>query len=180
MHPRADMGRKGDACVYSGLISTIRGALPDAVIRTTFLVGYPGEGRRDFLHLQEFQRDVSFDWLGAFCYSREKGTRAYSAGTFPGIIHRVKRSVVRSRLDRIIAAQQAISATRLSRFLGETFDVLIEEPIPKEELFLGRIYAQAPEVDGLTVVRAGKAEAGRFLRCKITKVNGIDLEAVPV
>ncbi|MCI0480739.1 MAG: MiaB/RimO family radical SAM methylthiotransferase, partial [Candidatus Dadabacteria bacterium] len=175
-----DMGRKGDADVYKRLIRSIRDALPDAVMRTTFLLGYPGERRSDFSSLQEFQRDVGFDWLGAFCYSREKGTRAYSKGMFPGIAHRVRKTVVRHRLDRIITAQHDISSSRLSRFVGKTLDVLIEEAIQGEELFLGRIYAQAPEVDGLTVVHTGKAEAGRFIRCKITRVNGIDLEAVPV
>ena len=174
------MGRKGDAGAYSELIRSIRSRLADSVIRTTFLLGYPGENRRDFLDLQNFQRDVSFDWLGAFRYSREKGTVAYSAGTFPGLVHHAKKSIIQARLDRVITAQQGISESRLSRFLGKTLDVLIEEPIYQEKLFLGRIYAQAPEVDGLTVVRTEKADVGRFIRCKITKVNGIDLEAVPV
>ena len=70
-------------------------------------------------------------------------------------------------------------ASRASRFVGKTFDVLLEEPILGEELFFGRIYAQAPEVDGLTVVRAENAQAGSFLRCRIERVNGIDLEALP-
>ena len=174
------MGRKGNSLIYSNLISTIRATLPDAVIRTTMLLGYPGEHRKDFLDLQNFQQDVGFDWLGGFCYSRERGTRAYSIGIFPGLTHRLKRSLVRRRLDKIMAAQQAISASRLTRFVGKTLDVLIEEPIAEEELSLGRIYAQAPEVDGLTVVHTSKAEPGSFIRCRIRKINGIDLEAVPV
>lgn len=175
-----EMGRTGNAESYSELISNIRETLPDAVIRTTLLLGYPGEGRRDFRVLQEFQRSVEFDWLGAFRYSRERGTRAYSKGVFPGIAHRLKRSAVRRRFDTIIARQQSITAARLERFVGSELDVFIEEPIEGEELFFGRIYAQAPEVDGLTVVHADKAEPGSFVRCRIAKVNGIDLEATPV
>jgi len=174
------MGRTGNAESYASLVSTIRETLPDAVVRTTLLLGYPGERRRDFRALQEFQRVAGFDWLGAFCYSRERGTRAYDKGIFPWTTHRLQRPVVRRRLETIVASQQGISAARLERFAGRELDVLIEEPIEGEELFFGRIYAQAPEVDGLTVVHTDTAEPGGFVRCRITKVNGIDLEATPV
>jgi tRNA A37 methylthiotransferase MiaB len=98
---------------------------------------------------------------------------------FPGLVYAARKRLVERRLDRVLEAQQPISASRLSRYPGKRYEVLIEERIQGESLFLGRTYAQAPEVDGLTVVRADGLEAGRFTRCRIVKVNGLDLEAVP-
>ena len=77
-------------------------------------------------------------------------------------------------------AQTAITIRRVERYVGKTLDVLIEEKIQKEELYLGRIYAQAPEVDGLVVIHGEDLAEGEFCSCKIVKTNGIDLEAVPV
>ena len=173
------MGRRGDGQTYRRLIERIRTALPDAVVRTTFLVGFPGETRGDFLELLSFQKDVQFDWLGAFCYSREPGTPAAKYGLLPGITYRAKKPLVRRRLDSVLEAQQSITALRNLRYLKNIYEVLIEEKIEGEQLYLGRIYAQAPEVDGLTVIRAGALKPGEFVRCRIVKVNGVDLEAVP-
>jgi ribosomal protein S12 methylthiotransferase len=173
------MGRKGDALTYGRLIEKIRKALPDAVVRTTFLVGFPGETERDLAELLKFQEDVQFDWLGAFRYSREKGTPAAAYGLVPRIAYRMKKPLVNRRLDRVLEAQQRITGSRIKRYVDRSFEVLIEERIKGEQLYLGRIYAQAPEVDGLTVVRAENLSPGTFVRCRMVKANGIDLEAVP-
>lgn len=173
------MGRTGDGGSYGRLVEHIRKKLPAAVVRSTFLVGFPGEKRADFAELLEFQKAVRFDWLGAFTYSREPGTAAFSYGVFPGLVYALKKRLVQRRLDRILEVQQHITGSRVSRYLGKTYRVFVEERIKGESLFLGRIYAQAPEVDGLTVVHADGLETGRFVRCRIVKVNGLDLEAVP-
>lgn len=174
------MGRTGDGESYGYLVEMIRKALPDAVIRSTFLVGFPGETRGDFERLAAFQSRVQFDWLGAFTYSREPDTLAFSERMLPGLRFRLKKPAVKRRYDRIFEAQQKISSSRLSRYVGKHYDVLVEERIEGEDLFLGRIYAQAPEVDGLTVIRAGQLQVGGFTRCRIVRANGLDLEAVPV
>ena len=173
------MGRLGDIRTYEELVGCIRKALPAAVVRSTFLIGFPGERASDFSRLVQFQENVRFDWLGAFTYSREADTPAYSFGVAPGLSYALKKPIVRRRYKRILEAQQGISASRMVRHLGKTYDVLIEEKIEGEDLYLGRIYAQAPEVDGLTVVRAEHLGIGNFVRCRIVRVNGIDLEAVP-
>ena len=174
------MGRTGDADTYVALVETLRAEAPDAVIRTTLLAGFPGESSSDFRELLSFQRRASFDWLGAFSYSREKGTGAYLAGFIPPLAYRLKKPVVEGRVRTIREAQTPISEGRMAGFVGRELDVLIEERIKEEELYFGRIYAQAPEVDGLTVVHGDDLEEGRFCRCRIVKANGIDLEAVPL
>jgi ribosomal protein S12 methylthiotransferase len=174
------MGRSGDGTGYTALAQHIREELPDAVLRSTFLIGFPGETRRDFGLLRELQDKAKFDWLGAFSYSREEGTVAYGAGILPAITHRIARPLVKRRVDEVQSVQREISETMVKRFVGRTVDVLIEERIEGEELFLGRMYAQAPDVDGLVVVHGDDFAVGTFVECRIIKANGIDLEATPV
>jgi len=165
------MGRRGTAEGYLALLARIRAALPRAVLRSTFLVGFPGETEEDFRVLLDFQREAELDWAGFFTYSREEGTAAYSLGPRVG----AKRPESRKReLER---AQQAITERRLERHVGAQLEVLIEEPVRGEALALGRAYLQAPEVDGLVVVKAAGLEAGRRCRVRIERRNGVDLEA---
>lgn len=171
------MGRRGSAESYLGLAGTIREALPDAVIRTTFLVGFPGEGHRDFDTLLRFQQDLKPDWLGVFTYSREEGTRAASMHSLRPLMG--KKTAARRR-DILMEVQADLTAGKMERFKGRELPVLVEEPVKGEDLALGRIYAQAPEVDGLTVISLPEAEDGRVINCRITGVTGYDLEALPV
>jgi len=165
------MGRRGTPEGYLALLARIRAALPQAVLRSTFLVGFPGETEEDFRVLLDFQREAELDWAGFFTYSREEGTAAYSLGPRVG----AKRTESRKReLER---AQQAITERRLERHVGAQLEVLIEEPVRGEALALGRAYLQAPEVDGLVVVKAGGLEAGQRCRVRIERRNGVDLEA---
>ncbi len=164
------MNRKGDAETYLRLIDTIRTRLPDAVLRSTFLVGFPGETGEDFAALRAFQDRARLDWLGAFEYSREEGTPAAS---FKG---KVPRKTAAARRREVEEAQRGITEKALGRFLGKTLDVLVEEPVEGEELSLGRSYAQAPDVDGLVVLTA-RRESGRVVRARVLAVNGVDLEA---
>jgi ribosomal protein S12 methylthiotransferase len=163
------MGRRGEAGNNLELMSRIRARLPGAVIRSTFLVGFPGETEADFEMLLGFQEKAHLDWLGAFTYSREEDTPAY---TMPG---RVTRAAAEARKAEIERRQIPITARALDAHLGKSLDVLVEEPVEGEDMSLGRAYLQAPDVDGLVVVRRQIA-AGTMTRVRITRRNGVDLE----
>lgn len=165
------MGRSGSARTYAALVEGIRNRIPRAVIRSTFLVGFPGESEEDMETLLSFQRECSLDWVGVFAYSREEGTPAY------GLPARVGRKVAEARKRVVEQAQIAISESRLDRQVGRTLDVLVEEPVQGKRLYLGRAYLQAPEVDGLVVVKADTLEPGRIYPVRIERRAGIDLEA---
>jgi ribosomal protein S12 methylthiotransferase len=164
------MGRRGSAESYLALLERIRRALPQAVLRSTFLVGFPGESEEDFRLLLDFQRRAELDWAGFFTYSREEGTAAFELG--PRVAHRTAEK----RQRELESAQTEITARRLDRHVGSELDVLIEEPVQGEALALGRAYLQAPEVDGLLVVKAEGLEAGRLYRVRVDRRNGVDLE----
>ena len=163
------MGRIGEADRNLALVSEIRKRLPGAVIRSTFLVGFPGETEADFTRLLDFQEKAHLDWLGAFTYSREEDTPAYG---MPG---RVTRAAAEARKTEIERRQIPITERALDAHIGKSLDVLVEEPVEGEEMSLGRAYLQAPDVDGLVVVRRQLA-AGTMTRVRITRRNGVDLE----
>ncbi len=167
------MNRKGSPRVYLDLIAKIRASLDDAMIRSTFLVGFPGETDEDFEELRRFQDEAKLDWLGVFTYSREENTPAY------GMKGRVAKKIAEGRKASIETAQEAITGERLQRFIGRTVEVLAEERVEGETLTLGRAWMQAPDVDGLTVVK-GNFEPGTTCMARIVGVNGVDLEAEPV
>ncbi len=169
------MGRKSDVEENLKLISRIRQLLPHSIIRSTFLIGFPGEDENDFNDLLAFQKEADFEWLGSFTYSREEGTKAYS------FKNRVIKSTARLRQKRIEEEQVKITEKRLLRFTGRELQVLIEEEVQGEGLYLARGYFNAPEVDGLVVVKAGNNELlnpGDVVNVKLEKLNGIDLEAI--
>ncbi|MBL8968771.1 MAG: MiaB/RimO family radical SAM methylthiotransferase, partial [Spirochaetaceae bacterium] len=171
------MNRRGSAEAYLELLAEIRESLPDAVLRSTFLLGFPGEDDGDFAVLRGFQESARLDWLGAFAYSREEGTAAFA------MKGRVPRKTVEERKRQVEEAQVRITAERLARFVGRELEVLVEEPVlgaedGAEELSLGRAWLQAPEVDGLTVLRGAYA-AGQVVRARVLSVNGVDLDAAP-
>ena len=165
------MNRTGNSETYLALIDSIRTRLPDAVLRSTFLVGFPGETEEDFEALREFQDRARVDWLGAFEYSKEEGTPAAARKG------KVPKRIAADRRRRVEEAQRLITGNGLRRFLGKTLEVLVEEPVKGEELSLGRSYAQAPDVDGLVVLN-GHFEPGSVVKGRIVAVNGVDLEAV--
>jgi ribosomal protein S12 methylthiotransferase len=172
------MGRRNGSRENLHLVERIRTTLPEAVIRSTVLLGFPGETEEDFEELLRFQSQACFEWLGAFVYSREEGTPAAEMDR-KRTLH-VKRSVALSRKKRIEEAQQEITARRLDRFVGKRLPVLIEEKVEGEGLSLGRAYLHAPEVDGLVVIHDGSVPPGEVIPVRVIRRNGIDLEAVPV
>jgi len=179
-HPKilSSMGRRGDAAGYLALIREIRSALPDATIRSTFLLGYPGEGRKEAAALESFIAEARLDWAGFFLFSREEGTRA--AFLRGPLMHRLAMPAAERRLRRFQELQESISMERAASRVGIETKVLIEEPVKEEDVALGRAWFQAPEVDGATVVSAPDLKAGDWMTCRIVRSNGFDLEAVCV
>ena len=181
------MNRRGNAKIYLGLIKTIRGRLPDSVIRSTFMTGFPGETDEDFRQLLSFQKEARLDWMGAFAYSREDNTPAWS------MKEQVTKKTAAGRKKIIEEAQIPITEKQMDRFIGRSFDVLVEEKIesPGEELaddsensgedtvYLGRLYLQAPDIDGSTVILSPRQlSLGEICRCRIISRSGFDLRAV--
>ena len=176
------MNRKGSAESYYSLIQTIRGRLPDAIIRSTFLLGFPGETEKDFRALLDFQEKAKLDWLGCFAYSREEDT---SAGSMSGQVP-AKTAERRKRIAE--ERQMPISAGSMDRFIAVTLDALIEEQFADngiiarglgETVWLGRLYCQAPEVDGVVMIVCGEKTPapGSLVSCTIAARRGFNLEA---
>ncbi|MCX7038815.1 MAG: 30S ribosomal protein S12 methylthiotransferase RimO [Spirochaetes bacterium] len=163
------MGRRGEPERNLELVRRIRAELPNAVIRSTVLVGFPGETEGDVERLLDFQHEAALDWLGVFAYSREEDTPAYAMG------RRVAKAEAERRKARVELAQVPITERALDRYIGRTLEALIEEPFPGDELSLGRAYLQAPDVDGLLVVHGSHAP-GSVVPVRITRRNGVDLE----
>lgn len=172
------MGRSGTAAEYLRLIEKIRGELPDAIIRSTLMTGFPGEGRREFKELQKFQQDAQFDWAGVFVFSREEGTRAFSMGS--GLGDRLISRRAQARKDSLEKEQSQISAGRMDRFVDRTLRVLVEEEVPEESMALGRAYLHAPEVDGTAIVLSNSLKPGRWTDMRVVKRNNFDIEVVPL
>jgi ribosomal protein S12 methylthiotransferase len=173
------MGRPGTAESYLSLIRGIRDRVPDVFLRSTLLVGFFGETEQAFEELLAFQDDARIDWLGVFPYSPEDGTPALRGD--PDLD--VSPELAEARAKIVQERQQPITFESVDRLVGRELDVLVEELVPDEPLALGRCYAQAPEVDGAVVIHtAGDSPVtpGEFLRCRIHRRNGLDVEAVPL
>ena len=172
------MKRMGNAESYTAMVNRIREALPECVIRTTIMLGFPGETDADFDLVYDFVKHNRFNWMGSFVYSREEGTYAWDLTDEE--THLALSKVAAKRQKKLEKLQEKITAQRLQEFVGKEYDVLIEELIEGEDLAIGRFWAQAPDVDGLTVVMGRGMVPGNVYRCGITKVNGVDLEAVRI
>jgi ribosomal protein S12 methylthiotransferase len=168
------MNRQGTASSYLALLDRIRAVLPDAVIRSTFLTGFPGETEEDFKLLLRFQEQALLDWAGSFTYSREEGTAAYS------LKPQVSKRIAASRQARIEERQCPITERLMERFVGRTMKVLVEEAVDREEgLYLGRLFCQAPEVDGAAVVSSTKElKLGSFVQGMVRSRAAFDLEVL--
>jgi ribosomal protein S12 methylthiotransferase len=171
------MGRPYDPTRIARQVEHIRTLMPDAALRTTVIVGFPGESEHDFHMLQEFIQAVPFDHLGVFTYSDAEDLASHRlAGQVP-------LAVARQRRDRLMAQQRAIAEARNQKYLGDSLDVLIESS-PEAGLFIGRTMFQAPEVDGLTYVRTRTPERclriGQFARVHIVDTLEYDLVGEPI
>jgi len=162
----ARMNRPWDGERYLSLFAKMREAMPDIAIRSTFIVGYPGETDAEFAHLMAFLREAQLDRVGAFVFSREQGTPSYSLdGQVPS---RVKRQ----RYDSLMRQQQHISWTANAKWVGRQMDVLVEQV--KDGWCIGRSHRDAPEIDGL-VYLAGEAQPGMIVQVEIQRAEAYDL-----
>jgi len=153
-----------------GLVERIRRKVPGVAVRTSFIVGFPGESEADFEELLAFVQSCEFDNVGVFTYSDEEGTSAF------GLPEPVPQRVKESRRRRLMAAQKRISARRNRRRVGEMLEVLVEGVHPDTDLLLrGRSPQQAPEIDGAVLINDGTAAAGEFVTCEITDSHPYDL-----
>jgi ribosomal protein S12 methylthiotransferase len=166
------MNRKGNAEKYLALIDKIRSTFADAVIRSTFMTGFPGETDEDFEALLDFQKQASLEWAGFFVYSREEDTPAFSMKP------RVAKKIAFQRKQILEENQVSITERQMDRFVGRDFNVLVEEKVEGEEgLWLGRLPCQAPEVDGSAVISCdGELELGSLVRGRVFNRAGFDLE----
>jgi len=166
------------------LVQRIRKALPDAALRTTCLVGFPGETRLHFNHLADFLEDIRFDHAGVFAYSREDGTPAARLAS------QVPHKTAERRRDRLMRLQQRIVFQKSRERVGQSTEILIEKrDIRKQNTcnclsgaWVGRSRAEAPEVDGVVFVKTRKpaTRPGAFISVRYVSVAGYDMRAVPV
>jgi ribosomal protein S12 methylthiotransferase len=153
-------------------LAWLRGAIPDLAIRTTCLVGFPGETDEEYRELLAFLDEAQFDRMGAFAYSPQEGTRATQ---YPDD---VEDYVKQERLAELVELQRAISAERLERFVGREVDVLVDGSGEEIGTSVGRVQWQADDVDGVTYLeRGGWAQPGGFVRARITASEDYDFQA---
>jgi len=178
------MNRHGNAETYKQLVAQIRKELPDSVLRTTFLTGFPGEDEARFKNTLAFLKEIEPDWSGCFAYSPEEGTPAEKMKA-----KRVSERTAKKRCALLEEAQQAITEKRLARHCNQKCNVLIEEIVPFKEgeetgFVIGRAWFQAPEVDGAAVIsydvtdsrQVSQISVGARIQVMISSVRGVDIE----
>ena len=162
------MNRKTSKEQIQELIKKIRKQIPEVTLRTSIMVGFPGETKEDFEELQEFIKNAKFDKLGAFMYSKEEGTPAEK---LPNQIH---GNTKKSRYNKIMEEQQIISNQNLKKKIGKTFDVLIEDVSFDGKYFIGRTMQDVPEIDGIVYIKNIGQDEDKMLN-KIEKYKVIDI-----
>lgn len=164
------MKRGGDYSFYIKLIERIRKELPDACIRSSFIVGFPNENKNDFEELKRFLQEASLDHAGFFIYSNEEGTEAFKLKD--GVSQKEKEE----RLAELASIQEKIAKKKNAQRIGKKFEVLVEGFYEETDLLLkGRTYFQAPDIDGITLINKGECQKGDFSKVKITKTIGYDI-----
>ncbi len=167
------MNRPWQADVNRGLLDRLRTQLPEATLRTTLIVGFPGETEAHFAHLEAFVQAQQFDHVGVFPFSPEEGT---PAATLP---NPVPHAVAQARRDRLMQIQQPIAQERNQAWVGRVVPVLVEEQDPDTGEKLGRCSRFAPDVDGIVHLQ-GSAQVGTMAMARITAAHLYDLEAMVV
>lgn len=169
----ARMGRRYAPDDVTGLVARLRERVPGVFLRTSLIVGFPGETARAFDRLLRFVHETRWDYLGVFPYSREEGTPAYSMRP------RVPEAVRMERARRVRDAQADILSARNAGMVGREIEVLVEKTLPGGRAY-GRHRGQAPEVDGGVFLSGYRGAPGRFCRAKVTGSREWDLSAKPV
>lgn len=171
-HPQVlqRMNRPRDIGQIHSLIDRLREAMPDIALRTSLIVGYPGETEEEFQALLEFMNQIAFDRVGVFTYSQEEGTKATR------LPEQIPQEIKEERYDRAMTLQQGISLKKNRQFIGRELRVLIEGV--GDGISVGRSYRDAPEVDGIVLVE-GESPVNEFASVRITDALEYDLVAVP-
>jgi ribosomal protein S12 methylthiotransferase len=162
------MGRNYTSEDLYRLFDNIRSAVPDAALRTAIIVGFPGETDKDLERLLTFVQDIRFDNLGVFIYSDADDLSSHR------LSDHVPKSVAMKRYDRLMSLQQNISLINNRRHIGNTYSVLVEECIDNN-LYSGRTFFQAPEVDGVTDIHSENQSIGSFVHVRIEEASEYDL-----
>ena len=170
------MKRGGGADVFLRSIEKMRRSVPDLTLRTSFIVGFPGETEKEFEELCEFVREAEFDWMGAFSYSDQEGAGAYS------LEKKLSPREIERRRKHLMSIQRRISKRKKKSLVGRDFDFLLEGESEETELLLeGRTPMHAPEIDGKVFINDFPEELtpkpGQFYRCQITEAHDYDLIA---
>lgn len=164
------MNRKSDKKGIEELIDKLRKEISEVILRTTLIVGFPGESEEDFNELVEFVKRAKFNKLGVFKYSKEDGTPASR------LKEQIHHSTKKSRLNKIMSLQKEISKGNLEKVIDNTYDVLIENLSFDKKYYIGRTYMDVPEEDGVVFIKNDKEiKLGSFVKCKITNVRDYDL-----
>lgn len=160
------MNRKSTGESIRNLITKLRKEIPGVVIRSTLMVGFPGETEEDFEELYEFVKWAKLDKLGCFAYSKEEGT---VASKMESQVHPMTK---KRRYNKIMALQQEISKENMKKHIGKTLKVLVENS--KDDSAIGRTYMDVPDIDGVMYIK-GKAKPSTFVNCKVTDFKEYDL-----
>ncbi len=164
------MNRKGDENSIKNVIKKIREKIPNVEIRTTLIVGFPGETEEDFEKLYKFVEETKFEKLGAFMYSKEDGTPASR------LKEQIHPSTKKRRYNKIMQIQKEISKQNLEKKIGKTYEVLIENISFDKKYYIGRTSMEVPDIDGVVYIENTKENLiGKFVKCKIKDVNDYDL-----
>lgn len=166
------MNRKSDSKSIENLINKLRKEIPEVILRTTLMVGFPGETEEDFFELYEFVNRAKFERLGVFKYSKEDGTPASR------LKNQIHPKTKQARYKRIMELEKQISKIKLEEKIGNIYEVLIEGKTEDGEYYIGRSYMDIPDEDGVVFIRTKeKLEMGNWINCKITDVVEYDLLA---
>ncbi len=168
------MNRKSNGESIKKLMNKIRQEIPDVILRTTVMVGFPGETKDDFDELYNFIKETKFDKLGAFMYSKEDGT---PAAKLKNQIHPMTK---KSRYNKIMELQKEISKQNLENKINKEYTALIEDVSFDNKYYIGRTYMDVPDMDGVIFIKndtKGKDEIGKFVKCRIIDVKDYDLIA---
>lgn len=166
------MNRQSDGQSIRNLIKKIRKEIPEAIIRTTVMVGFPGETKEDFEELYDFVKEAKFDRLGAFSYSKEEGTPAARIKT------QVHPMTKKSRYNKIMELQQEISKDVSNKYVGRELEVLLEERSFDGKYYIARSYMDVPDIDGVVFVNCDEENLeGEFVKVKVVNARDYDLIA---
>ena len=166
------MNRRTTGKQIEELINKIKKQIPDVILRTSLIVGFPGETEEDFNKLYEFVKKGYFDKLGVFTYSKEDGTPAAR------LKEQIHPATKKKRYNLIMSVAKDISAEKLKSYIGKEYKVLVEDTTFDHKFCVGRSYMDIPDTDGMVIIKNCDTKlVGEFVNCKVTAVNNYDLIA---